>query len=388
MCKPIAVLFGNIKGNLGDFAILQAVLMDVARHFPDREIHVYPHGHLPVDPVRLNLFIQKSDVKFTIKDGLYRSNDLKMSSLFRIIKNDRLARRIKIHLLSRKIHSELANHHQYEMYFLVGGDHWCGNKLTIAMFGTLGAITRSGADVLAYPFSINSRVLTYLSPHMLRISLQAIKPPLNVRDSISSTFLSDLGLESKLTPDCVYSLFNEVKSIQPNILRNKGRIVLSVTKNDRTNARESNRIIVEELLKNWDAENLELLTTTWTEDENELKALSEEYNIALRVPLTWQDLVSELASSSLVVTNRLHALILGSMSKTALLPVGDRKKSLSFARDSKLSDFGLWPEDITVELVRRCVQKREEIVGKLDSFSRNSCMRFESPVKQAIANLK
>lgn len=51
--KSVAVIGANLKGNIGDFALFHAVLVDLHRAFPDHAVDVYTHGFHLVDEQRL-----------------------------------------------------------------------------------------------------------------------------------------------------------------------------------------------------------------------------------------------------------------------------------------------------------------------------------------------
>jgi polysaccharide pyruvyl transferase WcaK-like protein len=63
--------------------------------------------------------------------------------------------------------------------------------------------------------------------------------------------------------------------------------------------------------------------------------------------LAWRDVVAEFKASGLVVTNRLHGMILGALSGARLLPVADREKIRAFVGDAGMSNVVVTIEQIT-----------------------------------------
>ena len=55
--KPaIAIILANLKSNIGDFAILHAILLDLQQNYPGRAVHVLPLGHYQIDEGRIAAF--------------------------------------------------------------------------------------------------------------------------------------------------------------------------------------------------------------------------------------------------------------------------------------------------------------------------------------------
>ncbi|WP_275783720.1 hypothetical protein [Pararhizobium gei] len=44
MTAPVAVIYANLKGNIGDFAILHSMLLDIRERHPGRAVDAYSHG--------------------------------------------------------------------------------------------------------------------------------------------------------------------------------------------------------------------------------------------------------------------------------------------------------------------------------------------------------
>ena len=64
---PVLILFANLKGNLGDFAILHAMLVDLEKRYPGSEKHVFSHGHQAIDDARMEAFLRQPHPPFVYK---------------------------------------------------------------------------------------------------------------------------------------------------------------------------------------------------------------------------------------------------------------------------------------------------------------------------------
>jgi hypothetical protein len=66
----VSIVYANLKGNLGDFAILDAMIRQLARRYPGRVIEVFSQGRLPVDDDRFRVFRERVGSPFTYKGPL------------------------------------------------------------------------------------------------------------------------------------------------------------------------------------------------------------------------------------------------------------------------------------------------------------------------------
>ena len=147
MQKSVAILYANLKGNIGDFAILDAMLRETAQRFPGRRIDVYPHGFLDVDDTRLAAFRAAGAPEFEIAGGTFhRPVPPKLKRLYRFGLWPRIQRRL-VENLRRASREEAKRFAQYEAIFLAGGDQWNAMDLGVSMFGTLLAIAEHNPNI-------------------------------------------------------------------------------------------------------------------------------------------------------------------------------------------------------------------------------------------------
>ena len=381
--KSIAVLHANIKGNIGDFAILHAVLRDLKQKLPDRAIDVFSHGYYEADELRLEAFRNACDVEFNLAGKTYfpastRSFPQLIKRYFGLwpAEQDRL-----IADLAARSSEDACRFARYEAVFIAGGEHWGGTTGGISMFGTLNAVHRHNDRIFAYPFSVNPRIRNFNSAEALQHRFRQIRLPLLVRDSQSKALLDELGIESTLGADCAYSLQPLADDILPIGDRDPTRVILSVTGN-RKDLALSLRLVLQRCSKR--LPEMCLMTTCAYEDGQVTQEIAHEFGLRYYSPATWQEAVGELKSSSLMITNRLHGLILGSLANTPLLPVGTRKKALSFAKDSRVPHIAFTMADITPEIIERCLRERETILDNVIAYKLHSLRGPYSPVSAPV----
>jgi polysaccharide pyruvyl transferase WcaK-like protein len=273
--------------------------------------------------------------------------------------------------------SDAAKFAGYEAIFVAGGDQWSGRRLGISMFATLAAVRAHNNRIFAYPFSVNPRIGRYSSSQSLRQNFGNIRGPLVVRDSISKGVINQLGLPVVSGWDCVYGIQDLAYNIEPQPDRDATRTLLVITGRS-PNLERSLRTLLKRLIP--EVGPLELLTTCAPVDGKTYERLSAEFDIPSRLPMSWQETVAELKATAIVVTNRLHGLILGSFAEATLLPVTDRKKAEAFVRDAGLPYYACKLSDLSPALIRTAKANEVVILDKLKRYRDQSRKALLGPM--------
>lgn len=376
--KPIAILFSNLKGNIGDFAILEAVLTDLQRSFPNCPVKLFPHGHRAIDSERVAAFKNMSGFEFEIST-LIKAPSLPRGSgaLLRL----GVWPVIQVGLIEglAVLQSSLtAEFKKCDFVCVVGGDHWNGARLGSAMFGAIRIAQRLGKRIYCYPFSLNPKVRRYNSAASLRRYFGAVTPPIIARDSLSKKVLSDAGVDVVFGSDSVYGLKPLFASEKlPSTSAKK--IIICVTRGKRESGGESTAKILRILRDRFELSEIEVLSTCEVEDAPELQLLEGLEGLRITYPITWQDAVVTFRRASIVITNRLHALILASLSGAVVLPVTNREKSKAFAIDADLRHSCRNADAVTADIVEECIDCTDEVIEKLRIHSEAEHMKRHAP---------
>ncbi|WP_119270110.1 polysaccharide pyruvyl transferase family protein [Taklimakanibacter deserti] len=378
MKAPIAVVFANLKGNLGDFAILHAMLLEVRRRFPENPVHVFSHGFRDVDKERLMALRASNAPEFEHLGSTYSRNvSPKLRRLISKLGIWPLAQPLFIRSLAARSAANAARFREYEAIFLCGGDMWCGVDVGISMFATLTAIHEHNDQIYAYPFSINPKIFGYSSKRNLQRYLGKIRKPLVTRDEISKSVLDKIGVASISGADCVFSLQSLASDVEPAVGRDRTRVLIVCTGKEKKLEADL-RSALQRL--NSLAGRLALLTTSTPEDGKIYEALSNEFGIPFYAPKSWQETVAEIKASSLVVTNRLHGLILSSLAGTAVLPVTNRKKVEAFVIDTQVPYSAADINKLSTALVEECLMNRDPILERMTRYRDGACEMARGPV--------
>lgn len=362
--NSIAVVYANLKGNIGDFAILHAMLSDIERKHPGYTVDVYSQGFVPVDQERLSAF-QKAAPPFRLA-GTTFVDDAKPSPLTKFaLRATRLTptyRAVRIAALARKASPNAADFARYQAIYIAGGAQWTGAQVVVSMFGTLRAIAAHNDRIFSYPISVTSSLYKANSRQNLREDLGRIRGPIVVRDSSSEAIMRGLGLDATLGLDCVFSLAQTAEQIASAPRPTRPRVLFVVTKQD---TRDLQRAVAQ---LNSAEIPYAFLTTCALEDESEIKPIADAAGVDFLAPLTWQEAVAEMKASALVVVNRLHGLIFASFSSVPVLPLTDRPKVRAVVTDIGLplsiTDLG----SLNVNVVNESIRRGAEIMKLIAAY--------------------
>lgn len=376
----IAVLFANLKSNIGDFAILHAMLLELQRKFPGRTIDVFPLGFYQVDRIRLTAFTKECEVNFELAGKTYfreiaipptGQKFLRHLFLWPEIQQ-RLTRR-----LAEAVVDDAIRFRDYEAIFMAGGERGGGTKGGISLFATLDAVHHHNDRIYTFPFSVSPHLLNFNTKTALRQSFKKIQPPLLVRDSASKRFLDSIGVNSVLGSDCVFSLQDLANRVIKKKGKDSARVIFSIAVRRKKTAVELMRTLRNLVDSRF---GIALLTTCELEDGEWLRIIAQDSGIEYLAPTTWQEAVAEFKSSSLIVTNRLHGTILGSLANTPLLVVTNRGKAKSFVEDARLPLSAPRISDVTMNLLGRCLGESQLLLNSAKAYQDRIRDRPRSPV--------
>jgi polysaccharide pyruvyl transferase WcaK-like protein len=315
---------------LGDFAILHAMLADLDEWFPGHPVHIYPHSSLAIDHKRLAAFRSLGAPAFDVAGSTYV---WKIPKLLKILRKTPLWPIVQNNFIKNavfKTGADVKIFSKYKAVFVAGGEQW-GKNIGASMIANVQAISKYNDRIYAYPFSINSNAVDIHSKPQLRDNFKLFQGPILVRDSRSFEIIDSLGLEAKLCPDCVFSLFRFAQTISKQSERDTSRILVALTGGS-ANLRADLRPLVRDLCAEF--AHVALFSTCDAVDGKAMRSVSEELGVPYHAPLTWKEAVAELKASALVITNRLHCLIFSLFAGVAVLPVTNRQKVAAIVRDA------------------------------------------------------
>lgn len=374
--QKLAVIFANLKSNIGDFAILHSILRDLRSAHPDAQIDVYPHANYAIDAVRLDAFRRDCGFDVSVAGETFWM-PVPMTPLRRLRKAMRLWPSLQSALIEDLAESSAAAASKFAGYdgvYTAGGEHWGGTQGGVSMFGTLLAVSRANPNVFAYPFSLNRRVLAFNTQQQLRSYFSNLKRPLIARDQESAAFLVELGVDAIAGADCVFSMHDIADTISP--APQSRRVILSVTGSAsslKSELRQSLGALPPALRP-------ALMTTCESEDGALYRSLASELGLEYLAPDSWMSAVGALKACDLLITNRLHGLIFATLAGTAVLPVTDRRKSKAFARDSQVPVTASSGGALSTELIESALQQAAPIRERLATYKANALLLRRSPL--------
>jgi polysaccharide pyruvyl transferase WcaK-like protein len=372
----VAVVFANLKGNLGDFAILHSMLADIHQSKPGCRIEVYSQPFLPVDAHRLAAF-QRLAPPFEYKGTMAADPGpptplavrlLRASGLLRHYQDRRISRLAKS--AEEPFGSQFAN---YDAVYLAGGAQWTGVNAAASMFANLRAIARYNREIYAYPFSVSSSLTKVSTKASLAADFARISAPLIARDSGTRDALMALGVDAISGADCVFALG-------------------SLFERERDTGEAGTRLLF--VLTNQSADEIvravgaateagfspAILSTCAIEDAPSQAEAARRSGAPFIEPLTWQDVVAEMNRSAIVVSNRLHGLILSSFSSACLMPLTDREKVRAVVRDATLPVSLERLAQLDDVRLTAAQERRDEMKAKLRNYREKAVRMPWSPM--------
>lgn len=375
MANRHAILFANLKGNLGDFAILQSMLADIQARDPGASIDVYSQPFVAVDEARTKAFFaaapackyQGTTVKALATTGPRRIRLLRALGLLRAYEERRIVRHAAE--LKAAMAAQLSGYHTV---FIAGGAQWTGVDAGVSMFADLRAVTDLGVKVQTYPFSVSSSLFKLNTKARLAQDFKRIAPPRIARDSQTHRMLEEIGVPMVLGADCVFALGPPPGSVAKQGGQS-GRLLFITTKQSRTQLEPALQAALREGFKPV------LLTTCADEDAAVQAPLAKALGISFLAPLTWQEAVAEIEASELVVTNRLHGLILSSFAPKPVIPLTDRPKVKAVTRDAALPVSIDSLDRLTAETLTRARADAKDMVTALGRYRAAALQTTWSP---------
>jgi polysaccharide pyruvyl transferase WcaK-like protein len=371
MEKAVAILFANLKGNLGDMAILEANLIYVSEAYPGHRIDVWTSGFLSIDQARLQSFIEAGAPAFHLR-GVTSDHPLRRwRKHIRSSGLERTLQPILIACAQRQFASRAKKFSQYAGISVVGGDQFDA-AASAAMFGTLKAIAKVNPRILNFPISVNPRTQRINSPSLLRQCFAPVSGPLLVRDEVTLRFLQGLGIDCIFGGDSVLSMLDRIRRV-PQSDRPAG-IVVAVTKTAPDDPSHLAR-----LLASLASLTLPVTTLTTTPSADAAFLDQRRSGIAYSAPGTWQEAVAELRSATLVVSNRFHCILLAAAVGTPVLAVCNRAKIVSIRNEAALPFWAESLEDTTASLVQDALEGAAIQRAALTAFLEAAQARATSP---------
>lgn len=340
MPRPVTILCANLKGNLGDYAILEVMGRSLVRRHPGIEVRFFHHANKPVDPERYPVFLEECSVPLTDMGAApYYTRPSWFRLASRVPGTDGLATRIHNRLIER-VTRKLCHDHGFvealrdsSLVLFAGGSQWGKANLNLNMFAQLACASQHNR-VAAFPFGISQAAFDCNGPETLGDMLSRLAPPIPVRDAISQRLLADAGLETVAVSDCVFTAGDLVNGPKPGSDRAR-TVYVAVTRSGATTP-----AAVVALFERLRAAGFEpvLFSSCEAEDRPLADGVTALADVTFVAPRSWKKAVDLFSEAAFVITNRLHCLIFSALAGTAVVPVGNRQKARAYAEDAGL-DF-------------------------------------------------
>lgn len=365
MSRAVLILFANLKGNLGDYAILHSMLEEVKSRHGDVVVHVMSHGQHGIDDSRFEAF-RRMALPFEYKGRTPFRRVPKSLSLFkRIGLGKHLARRlIERYAEEFSALSPAESAMEYEAIYFAGGEQWSGYSNGISQLAVLHAVARSGAPLGLFPFSVKRRLWDTFDERILRESFACFGDRLVTRDSRSAETMRSIHEHVELGADCVLALV-DLGTAVPSFQDPDGVITIALTEGDGSRRAEVHEM-VRGLLEG--GNRVRFLTTCEREDDADMRAISQDLGVDYLRPQSWQEAVAGFKASAMVVTNRLHCMIFTLFADVPLVPLVNREKVRGITRDAQLPHSLDRASELTAEKATAYLAESEVILSAMRNY--------------------
>ena len=343
MSRIVSILCANLKGNLGDFAIAEAIAINADRILGSCKIQLYYHANKAVDEARMKVMLEETTANF---DSIQAAPYFRRPSWLRTLCRMGIAKAYYTKRHNQAV-SKVARQIQVDRAFIdrvadsdliifAGGAQWGRGDLNLNMFAQLQAVSGGKCPVRAFPFSMSNATVSCNGKAGLQALMSQLDAPIFVRDGISHRCLRSIGVDTDLVSDCVFSLSGAFDSKWENDSPEAGesrRVYLSLTQSGDTDAQS-----VAALVRSLKEASLipVLFSTCEIEDRSFYESVQACVSVDAIYPLSWKQAVGKLSTCRFVITNRLHCLIFSALSGTPVVPVTNRAKSKAYVKDADL----------------------------------------------------
>lgn len=384
-----AIILANCKGNVGDFAILDAMTRHILSKKPHHTIDIFPDPTLAFSEENFKKFVSGMPCDKVQKKTLLSVKPCsKINKLRAVMKRVRLWRAIShyfINLHSNKIRNALDRFDLYDKVFIAGGGLWGANELT--KFGLVKALSEKSVPIYCYPFTAAAPMWQNSSRRTLHSVFSLFSHPPFVREKFTKERFQNKGIKARYAPDIAFYLQSRARELPPAMTEYPNRVLFCLTRraplsrwhrrNMPTSALEAD-LSLSQIFSDLRTRDLpiDLISTCRIEDYDKTQKLAELHNLPSHYPETWQEFCRHAKSSSCLITNRLHGMILGILSGTPVLLIADTDKTKGIKNTFPEIMVKDNVSELTTQDITKLIYSSEEIVAVQDRLAQAQCEKL------------
>ena len=362
----VLVVFANVKGNLGDFAILHAMLEELVKRFPGRRIDVCSHGQHRADDKRFAAFVALANPAFHY---VGRTPFLRIPRAWSFFKRIGLSSAVSERFIRRLANeygkkSPFEEVETYDAVVFAGGEQWSGFSNGITMLAVLSMLIPRNPNLYLFPCSVKEKLVEMHRMSRLEHCFGAFSGRVITRDSRSHGTVRKFRSDAISGVDCVFSLGDCVDV--PDRVDGTGKEVLFAL----TTSPGSRNNEVRAAFQRLEAQGfrVRMLSSCEREDGDDHRVICGGDESKCLFPETWQEAVGLLGRADVVFTNRLHCLIFSFFTEVAVVPVLDREKLLGVFRDADLPLGIKSVDEIDAALIGKILERKDEIRERISAY--------------------
>jgi polysaccharide pyruvyl transferase WcaK-like protein len=383
--KKITILAGNLRGNLGDYAILHSMVIMLNDLYKPLEITITYHSYTGIDKIRTEKFesMLPSNCKISNATPYYRPK-LLTKLLRKVTKSEKMISKVLYYYVCSMLFISRTFKNikkDSDMIILAGGGHFSDMLLSANMFAQLKISLMSCKNTIVFPQSIPKNLFEFF-PKQIMVQLYKQMGIVAFREMQSYQYFKETNLNNiYYFPDIVFALQDKFNLEQVNTISKKSiGIVLANTGQRVGKDYINNKLSV--LCKQ-----IELLgytpiivTTTESIDIAYLNGLKKLYpNLKIIAPKDWKELIQVFSTMKLIITNRFHGMVFSILSHIPVLPVIDVTKTEYMTKTLGYKYFVNDEDEIDKDYLNNLLNNNlEDIINLQDNYLKSTYNDIEN----------
>lgn len=388
--KTVSIFCAHMRGNLGDYAIVDASARFLNDISEDLKIKIAYHGYTIIDEHRTKKFLETApkNIELSNRTNLIRPR-LYTKILRRLKFSDKFIYRRIFNLIINKLKKDIDfinTIKNSDLIIIADGGHYGSPIIALNMLAQIKVASKYTKNVICFSQTVPPNWLDEKYSHITLEMLSLIEIfPLREQNSYKELLKSNFN-SIKQFSDIVFYLNNfiDIPKKRENKIRKVGLVMANTgTKEDDD---YTNKMV--ELYRKLEKYQCQPYIITTTDDVDKVyldRIAIIDINIRIEKPKLWVELVDLFSSLDLIFTNRFHGVVFSILVQTAVIPIVDVDKT-KFIYETANLKYCLKSEfDITQKKLTKYIANTEAIVDTQNKYlehTKEQLKNFEISLKE------
>jgi len=374
--KKIALICTNLRGNLGDYAIIDATVQMLCKLYgSDIQVGIAYHGYTGIDIKRTKKFEDNLPYNTFLDHAtpLYRP-----SFIIKVLRKLNFSNKNLSKFLFYYTRFALSFNKEFkklitwsDITIIAGGGHYGGLLLASNMLAQIDYAVSTNKDVFSFPQTVPLDWFDFMDKKLITDVLEKLKI-FTLRENNSFQYMKQLNLSNCYQiADIVFSIETKQKKLMhiENDIKKIGIVLADTGSRQGIGYVEK---LYDKLLFIEECGYIPIvITTTESVDEKYLKHLKELYpQTEIIAPESWKELISTLGMLDLVITNRFHGIVFSTIANVPVLPVVDVPKAKHIAETMGIKNIIEHENDLDKETLLNAFMYSQDTLKQQQDYYR------------------